>query len=555
MQQVYAFHEVFHPGIFAGDLITASMMGYLAPLHYYLGYALTWLTKDPIMMSHWVMFIQLSLTLLFIFLTVFRAAGMFPACFAGIWFLHSRHLIQRLTGGLPRGWMAPLIAIYFYCILNRHDKTIIVLLIVATLLNPLSAFLLTMTYGFSLLWRFAKKSTRASARMPLVYFLFACPIIAGTTLLTTKRPPEIGKMVTYEEALKMPEFSKLKGRFQLVPFNSPTTEIKQYSAQVFQADFYKGPKWLKRNVYWFILGILSLLLLLGVIKKRAVIPSDLLIFLFSTLIAYSAARFFAFGLYIPGRYLRMPLGLFLITAISIGVWKAFELVLPSFKMSHRDALTEMRTEIQTRWVSMAMYLFIAVLIFIGSGDGFQKQANFNYQVGQDGHVFEWIRKYSISDAVVAGDPRFVNPVPLFSLRRVYASNETTHPFYDQYYAWIKRRVEISLRAHYARSLEDFLKVVEGEKIDYFIFERKRFYPEELKKATYFAPLDVLMKELTTPPDDHFAFKQLPEDVDLEKAPYMPFRDQFSALIDVKKLKETLHPNPQNLMSGEAIKAQ
>ena len=47
LQQVYPFHEVAHPGLFAGDIVTDVMKGYLAPLHYWLCYGVTMLTGDP----------------------------------------------------------------------------------------------------------------------------------------------------------------------------------------------------------------------------------------------------------------------------------------------------------------------------------------------------------------------------------------------------------------------------------------------------------------------------------------------------------------------------
>jgi hypothetical protein len=70
LQQVYPFHKAIYPDLFKGDLITMVMEGYLAPLHYYLCFSLTYLIGDAIMMSHWVMLIQVLATLVFIFLAV-----------------------------------------------------------------------------------------------------------------------------------------------------------------------------------------------------------------------------------------------------------------------------------------------------------------------------------------------------------------------------------------------------------------------------------------------------------------------------------------------------
>jgi hypothetical protein len=103
VQQTYPFHDVAHPGLFAGDLITDVMKGYLAALHYWLHYSITWLCGDPIMSGHWVMLIEVLLSTGFLFFAVRHVVGTFPAIFAALWLLHTRHLIQRMTGGLPRG--------------------------------------------------------------------------------------------------------------------------------------------------------------------------------------------------------------------------------------------------------------------------------------------------------------------------------------------------------------------------------------------------------------------------------------------------------------------
>ena len=543
MQQIFPFHKVYNPGIFEGDYITTSMTAYLAPVHYYLAYAVTWLTGDPIMMSHWLMLIQMLGTLIFLFLAVQKASATFPACIAVVWFIHSRHLVQRLTGGLPRGWIAPMIAMYFYFMISRKHWAVIITLMLSCLLNPLAAFMLTIAYGLNLLWLLYWKESRALTWRPFIRFLLACPVIAGTTYVTTARPPELGHMVTYEEAMAMPELSKEGGRFKIVPFQSPWSEITNYGSQVFVTAFYKGPKFFKRNMHWFICGILALLLLLSIVRKQSAIPSELTIFLTATIVAYLLARQFAFELYIPTRYLRFPIGMFLIASISIGVWKAFAFRLPNFNVA-RTHLDLVRDEIRVYWASFVAFIAIAILVFLGSGDGLARKASFNYVAGQDGHVFEWIRKNTFQDSVIAGHPLFMDAIPLFAIRRVYVSNETTHPFYDKYYSEMKRRTEISLKAHFARNLRELSSILEHEKIDYFVFERKRFYPDELKAATYFAPFDILAEELTRPPYEEFAYRALPEEVDTERYPFMLFKDTLSVLIDVKKLKKYLE-NPSN----------
>jgi hypothetical protein len=106
---------------------------------------------------------------------------------------------------------------------------------------------------------------------------------------------------------------------------------------------------------------------------------------------------------------------------------------------------------------------------------------------------------------------------------------------------MKRRYIISLRAHYARDWQEFVDLLDPEGIDYFVFSRKRFYPEVLMKerSLIFAPLNELAAELTSYDLQEYLYKKLPREVDLEEAPFMLFKDEQSALIDIKVLKEWL----------------
>jgi len=89
---------VTYPGLFAGDIVTEVMKGYLAPAHYWISYGVAMLTGgDVIMMSHWVMLIQVVLTLGFFFAAVRTAAGTVPAMVAVTWLLHDRNVMQRLN--------------------------------------------------------------------------------------------------------------------------------------------------------------------------------------------------------------------------------------------------------------------------------------------------------------------------------------------------------------------------------------------------------------------------------------------------------------------------
>ncbi len=125
------------------------------------------------------------------------------------------------------------------------------------------------------------------------------------------------------------------------------------------------------------------------------------------------------------------------------------------------------------------------------------------------------------------------------MRRAYATTETAHPFYTKYFNEMKRRIEISLKAHYATSLREVLEILKPEKIDYFVFSKKRFYPEALEKERYFEPLNALVQKLTSKDYKSYAYKELPTAVDLNVNSYLVFKDEHSAVVDMKELEKYL----------------
>ena len=228
LQQVYPFHEALTPGTFEGDLITEVMVGYLAPAHYWLSYGITILTGDPIMMSHWVMLIQVVLTLGFLYGAVRVAAGNVPAILSVAWMLHTRHTMQRLTGGLPRGWAAPVFTAFLYFAFTGNHFGVLATLFLGCLLNPPATMVIAVAYGLLLIWRWcaAKDEAKKVAFRRLGSFIAISPVFILLTLAVVYRPPSIGQMVSFEVASQMPEFSRPYGRFPFIPFSPAAEEIR-----------------------------------------------------------------------------------------------------------------------------------------------------------------------------------------------------------------------------------------------------------------------------------------------------------------------------------------
>lgn len=532
IQQVYPFHEVKYPGVFNGDLITEVMKGYLAPLHYWICYGVTVLVENPIMMSHWVMLLQVVITLGFLFAAVRSSVGAAPAFFAVAWLLHTRHVMQRLTGGLPRGWAACVFAAFLYFALTKNHRGVIATILLGCLLNPPSAFLIATAYGLILVAGFFTREGRAFYGKRILTYALSAPLIAAVAFAVVHRPVQVGQMVTFEEASQMPEFQRANrdrpnGRFPFLPFREPWDEVKVFGFQAFVNRFYTPDPFIKNNIPWMVLGVLGVLVAGSLVRRREVIPREVLLFGVGAVAVYFASRLVAFKLYVPDRHIQFPFAFFFITAFTIGVWKLLHLGKPG---------TEKYSGIRKAWLSGLGLFGMAGLVYWGSAAGLQGSANFNYSIDRKGGVFEWLHANTPQMALVAGHPTHLDGVQLFAVRRGYVSTETTHPFYTRYYAEMKRRSEIVFRAHYATDLGQFLSLVEPESIEYFVFKRSEFTREALSKATYFSPLDILVRQLARQQPESYAYFTFSKAAD-EGAAFVPYKDKQSVVVDVKRLRE------------------
>ncbi len=529
LQQAFPFHAVYHPDIFVNDLVTEKMLGHLPTFHYWISWIITWMTHDPIMTGHWVMLIQLTVSLFFVFFAVKYSAGLAPAFFAVTWLLHTRPFIQRIAGGLPRGWVGPIIASFIYFALTGNHLGILISIFLGCMLHPPATLIIATAYGLFLIFKTISRSTRPEYSKHLFRYLALCPLYAILVLFVVSQSDGLGQIVDLKTALTMPELLSPNGRFPFLPFPSILNDLNVYGFQAFINKIYDPGFFLQNFIPIIVSSVFILLLLLSKLKNKSIIPNELSILLLAIFLVYFASRFLAFKLYIPNRHLQLPLIITSIVIFSIAIWR-----LPLIFKSNNELGKSASSFSQ----GLALIL-LGAFIFIGTGHGLYGNGNFNYWATKKGDAFNWLKNNTLEHALIAGHPTHINAVPLFAMRKAYATTETTHPFYPKYHREIKRRLEVSLKAHYSKDLNEFLNILEPEKIDYFVFSRKRFYPKALKSERYFAPLDVLVKELTLRDPNDYAYKMIPSELNPELTPYLVFRDDESVIIDLNKLKLAL----------------
>ena len=523
LQQVYPFHKVHNPELFKGDLITNVMEGYLAPLHYWLSWGVTYLVGDPIMMAHWVMLIQVLILFVFLFALVYREAGFAAACFACLFLLHTRLFMQRITGGLPRGWPAPLLMVFLYFLFKNDHKKILITLFIGCLLHPPATLIAGGTYGLYLIYLYCwGKEGRSAAFLHIRNLFLAAPLMAVITLQVVKRPPEIGNMVTFKEASELPELKNPGGRFPFTPLPSITSNFDIFAIQVFKSRLATPMAYSLRPIKQNLLSI-SIVLLLGLyIVYWKLIPIQVSCFFIATLVCYALSRQFAFLLYVPDRYLQLPSGLFWSLIISI----------PLFQVIKKQTAYSKR-------IAGTLLLLVIFFAWVGGNTGLQGDMNFNYPRAKNDSLFNFLQKYTKVTARIAGHPTHIDPVALYAKRETYATTETAHPFYQKYFKEMMRRLEISWRAHFAETPEEFYNYLASEQIDYFVFKRSVFYPESLESIAYFEPMNGLVKSLAAKPRDSYFFTKIVSQANFEKLPYVAYADRQNLVININELGKYL----------------
>jgi hypothetical protein len=529
-QQLFPFYEALYPDRFQGDLVFEVMKGYLSPVHYWLGYGITKLTHDPVMTGHWMMLIQLMLAAVFLFLLVRHLTHWSIGFFVITWMLHSRNVVQRMTCGLPRGWALPLIAAGLYFIVTKRHSAVLIVLLIGCLTNQPATIVIAATYGLVLLLRVMNRTTRPATLRPLLVYLTLAPLYIVIVFSVVTPPEMIGPMVTTAQAYAMPEFGP-GGRFAFLPLPSIWNEVTLYGMQPFLVRGYRGALWLKEYMPLLAFGFIVLGSGLVLARGRRPFPIELAVYFLTVAAVYLLSRQVVFQLYVPDRHLRAPLAVFFFVVIPVILWGLGQ---PEITGERRYSKSK-----RVGVLSGIAFLLLATFLMYSGGTGFTGPANFNVSIQPHGRVFLWMREHTEADALIAGQPTYIDPVQLFAVRRGYATTETFHPFYPKYNAEMERRLAITFRAYYAKDLQELLQLLKPEGIDYFVFRKDDFYPENLKKAAYYPPLDNLVRELAAREATDYAYRSLPRELNPLNAPYMVYRDHIATVIDLKRLDEFL----------------
>lgn len=311
----------------------------------------------------------------------------------------------------------------------------------------------------------------------------ACGVVAlALALFGSPKAPQLGPIATYLQAIEMPEFGR-GGRLDL------------WGAGGLQSMFRHGMTglgWSSR----VLAGVAVAVVLVLVLGWRNLLPLPAWTMLATGCAFWLALRLapqhLMFGLYLPNRHSRWVILVFGAIAIGAALYALL-----------RHGAGDRPT--RAGWAAWAVPVVATILLLP------QARAQWSTPEDADLQRLQAYLRTLPADALIAGHPDLTDYIPLYTRRSVLASTETSMPWMLGYYSRVKPRLEASLAAAYATSIEEVDRILSPYGVDVVITG-----PQAWRTEGYLQPWDARVREmqargreqgfaLRSPPADRILF--------------------------------------------------
>jgi len=365
--------------------------------------------------------------------------------------------LDRLAGGLARGFAAPLLALGWWGWASGRSRVIALALLLQSIFIPYAAVLFGTALGLGWLW--AKAQRRQAEPFPSRRWHFVVGAGAASMVGAFSHSFSAAGYGPLVGGLASPEFGPT-GRFPLLPFGSPGYELL-VEPWLWLAPFREGG---------FVCGVLAVLALgtvLFVGGRRVLaaastgLAAPVVHMMAASLLLYALARTFPLSLFFASRYLEHTAHLLLVVALGASLGR----LLPPLSRT-----------------AAAVCLLVVVLLGTARQHGV---GLFDYSA----NVALYDRLQALpKDALIAGHPYVMDSALTFGRRRVLATFELAHPWAHGYWRWLRPRIEDVLRAYYAAEPSEVLLVSQRYGIDFWVVDERHFAPRFLDPPSPMVPL-------------------------------------------------------------------
>lgn len=446
-----------------------------------------------------------------------RRTGLASAVVFVVLFLSTPFFLNRIGGGLPRGFAYPCMALWAAGALSRRIVIRRLAMVCAGLFYPPMMVLLLgsegvlalrglSTMGQRLFW----KRARGYAISIVLCFGFFTP-----NFLMNDRSE---RMHTYEEAMKNPAFKK-GGRVtpqEQIPFTDPapiwSRSITKFFNPSGSAIFPDAQKRIKSHQSTFAICLIALAMMF-IVFGLVRIPFVGISILASSLICYTIARVFAFVLYTPLRYLEFGtlFGTF-ICCVEIAGFAFY-----GSRLRHRKALRNLFS------IGALSFMFLFL------GDGFSPKTGMTISYHKYAKMWQAIEALPQGSRIL-GHPYDANSISLWGKKGTTVTYELLTPWRKERWERHQNGVRDIFSTLYATDKATFLKLCEKQDVTHIFKSRSRYGRNFKQWIKMFNPLNQQIKSLlkNTKYED-LLLVRVPPSAIIAKHGY--------ELISVQKLKE------------------
>jgi len=472
-RQVIYFYPRFQEAFFFKNDPITEVVSRFNPYGVSAFYFIIGIFLDPLKFTKILPFITCAISAIFMFKLGSRLRNQRTAFLSGLIFIFiswSRRGFEFFGTGDGADFSIPLTIIFLYYVIGRNfGKSFIILFLLSFFYPPL--FLIcALTLAITLVSGTFDSGPGSGKRKRLL-MLAAVLAIFFIPLLKYS-----------DNKLALVDLAQMKGMEEFYPGGRMPVFFPSLYLQL--TNQYSGIA-LDYTLKWLLIISITLALLLK--KESLNIPAALWNFCLSSFSFFILAYIFMYRLSGPARYMRYSFPVFLILFIALNTDKLLEKIKP----------------VLLRHAALGAALLFICLSFIPALRRY-------FVIAPYPGLYRFISSLP-QDALIAGHPMLMNDIPPFSKKRVFISEETSLPYYKDFYPVIRKRTYDFFDIYYSGSLEKIYAFCRDSGITHLVVNKNHFSSGYFASGKFYLnPFNKHILDLVRERPASFALMQVPQ---------------------------------------------
>ncbi len=446
-----------------------------------------------------------------------RRGGLASAVLMVFFILHTPYFVNRMAGGMGRGFAFPLFALWTAGAITKNEWARLSAALLGALTQPNTVAILMGAEGlYSVLDAFSRSRALMFRRIKrYLFMLFACAVLVVPYVVSQRH---YGRVHTLAEALQNPAFGK-KGRQGELPFPEPVPQF----ANALVSPYAKAgqvirptPATIYKNLDSTGPLLVFTLLVLLVMARFAPQARIALAFYGATAVFYFLARYYAFRFYSPERYYSYgtPMAAVALAVTTIG------LIGPKLSLRYRSAIRN--------FSAAGLIIFLCTF----AGNGVVPRNGLYIDGRKDQKLYEFVGTLP-KDIRIAAHPYDADDIPWWAGRATTGGLETFQVWLVEPWKRFEEMLHDTYQALYATDRRVVSDYCQRNKVTHFLLRRDRYGDDFKKKVALFEPITTYAEKLVAPLNRAqlvFSISNIPANAII-------YQDTTWVLVDIQRMEQ------------------